>query len=59
MKSPNCNHLETPLISSVPGHVFIFILVTIWRFYTASETYVGIEIVKTLAINLLTSIDPS
>ena len=27
--------------------VFIFILLTIWRFYTASESHVGIKIVKT------------
>ena len=42
-----------------PFIFFIFILVTIARFYTASETYVGIKMVNALAINLLTSIDPS
>ena len=46
------------LISSVLECVFIFILL-ICRFYTGLETYVGIKIVQTLAINLLTSIDPS
>ncbi|MPC09614.1 hypothetical protein E2C01_002229 [Portunus trituberculatus] len=46
------------LTHSAPCRVFIFILVTICRFYTASETYARIKIVKTLAINLLTSIDP-
>ncbi|MPD03635.1 hypothetical protein E2C01_099277 [Portunus trituberculatus] len=40
-------------------HIFIFILSSVWCFYTASETYLGIKIVKTLAINLLTLIDPS
>ncbi|MPC71406.1 hypothetical protein E2C01_065684 [Portunus trituberculatus] len=43
----------------VPERFSIFILVTIWRFYTASETHVGIKIVKTVAIHLLTSIGPS
>ena len=43
---------------SVLGRIFIFTLTFICRFYTASETPVGIEIVQTLVINLLTSIDP-
>ncbi|MPC30682.1 hypothetical protein E2C01_023950 [Portunus trituberculatus] len=47
------------LTPSVPGRVFIFILLNIWRFYTASETYAGIKIVKTVAMNFLTSTDPS
>ena len=38
--------------------IFPFILCTIWKFYTASETCVRTEIVKTLAINLLISTDP-
>ena len=42
----------------VLGRIFVFILL-ICHFSTASETRVGIEIVQTLAINLLTSIDPS
>ena len=46
-----------PLIPSVTLGVFIFILLTILWFYTASETYVRIRIVKTPAINLLTSIE--
>ncbi|MPD05198.1 hypothetical protein E2C01_100929 [Portunus trituberculatus] len=33
-------------------------LATLWCFYTASETYVEIKIVRTVAINLLTSINP-
>ena len=45
------------LAPSVVERVFIFIL-PIYRFYTASETHVGIRMVQTLAINLLTSIDP-
>ena len=48
------NLLLTP---SVLGRTFIFTLTFICRFYTASETPVGIEIVQTLVINLLTSID--
>ncbi|MPC57870.1 hypothetical protein E2C01_051858 [Portunus trituberculatus] len=36
-----------------------FFLVIIWQFDTASEIYVGIRIVKIMAINLLTSINPS
>ena len=46
-------------IPSVLGHFFILILHIICRFYTASETYVRIKTVNTLAINLLTSIDSS
>ena len=37
------------------GHSFISILVIISRFYTGSETHVGIKIVQTLAINLQTN----
>ena len=44
---------------SVLGRVFIFILLIICQFYTASEIHVGIKIGQTLGINLLTSIDPS
>ncbi|MPC21254.1 hypothetical protein E2C01_014232 [Portunus trituberculatus] len=36
----------------------VFILLSIWSFYTASETYVESKTVKTLPINLLISIDP-
>ena len=43
--------------SSELGRVFIFILLIICQFYTASETRVIIKIVQTLAINPLTSID--
>ena len=50
-----CDHF-TP---SVLGCIFIFILLIICQFYTVSETHVRIEIVQTLAINFLTSIDPS
>ena len=39
--------------------VFIFILVVIRRFSTASETHVVIKTVQTLANNHLSSIDPS
>ena len=54
------SHLIPVLLTpSVPGRVFIFILLNICRFYTALETHVGIRIVQTLAINLLTSIDQS
>ena len=45
------------LTLSVLGRIFIFILLTIYRFSTASKTHVGIEIVQTLVISLLTSID--
>ena len=41
------------------GRILIFILLIICRFYTASETRVGIRIVYTVSINLLTSIDAS
>ena len=41
----------------VQEHIFILNLL-IYRFYTDSETYVGMEIVQPLVINLLTSIDP-
>ena len=56
--------VETPyrfetLIPSVLEHIFIFILFIYCRFCTVSETQVGIKIVQTLVINLLTSIDPS
>ena len=43
----------------VLGRFFIFILFVIYRFYTTSEIRVGIKIVQTLSINLLTSIDSS
>ena len=46
------------LNASVVSHIFIYILFIICRFYTASKTHVGIRIVQTLTINLLTSIDP-
>ena len=52
------NHKAIALfIPSVLGRIFIFILLIFCRFSTALETHVGIEIVQTLAINLLTSID--
>ena len=38
-------------------HVFIFILLIIYRFSTALKIHVGIKTVPTLVINLLTSID--
>ena len=47
------------VILSVLRRIFICILFMICRFYTALETHVGIRIVQTLAINLLTSTDPS
>ena len=47
------------LTPSVLRHIFIFTLLIICRFYTAPETHVGIDIVQTLAIYLLASIDPS
>ena len=53
------SRVSISLTPSVLGRVFIFILLIIWRFYTASETHVGIEMVQTRAINLLTSIYPS
>ncbi|MPC08537.1 hypothetical protein E2C01_001125 [Portunus trituberculatus] len=43
---------------SGPGRVFIFILLTVWRFCTSTETHVGIKILKTLTINLVTSMEP-
>ena len=46
------------LIPSVLEHIFIFIPFIYCRFCTVSETQVGIKIVQTLAINLLTSIHP-
>ena len=46
----------TPLVL---WRVFIFIPLTILQFYRASETYVGIKIVKTLTINFLISKDSS
>ena len=51
--------IQGNLILSVLRHIFIFILLIVCRFDTASETHVWVEIVQTLAINLLTSIDPS
>ena len=49
--------LSSPCLApSVRRHVFLFILVTIGKFYTASETHVGMKTVQTLAINLLTAI---
>ena len=48
------------LTPSVLGRLFFtYILLIISRFYTPSEIHVGIKIVQTLAISLLTSIDPS
>ena len=44
---------------SVLGLVFVFILLIIRQFYTSSQTHMGIKIVQTLAINLVTSINPS
>ena len=46
----------TPLVL---GSIFIIIMFIIRRFYIALKTHVGIKIVQTWAINLLTSIDPS
>ena len=46
------------LSSSVLGHIFHIYSIFI-RFYASSETHVRIRIVQTLAINLLTSNDPS
>ena len=48
---------DSLLTPSLLGRIFILILLIIWRFYTASETHVGIKIVQTPVINLLTSID--
>ena len=49
------NHFSTGM-----RFFFIIIILLIIRWFsTASETYVGVEIVQTLAIDLLTSIDPS
>ena len=39
-----CQTEETFLTPSVPGRIFIFILLTIAWFYTASETHVGMKI---------------
>ena len=47
------------LTLSVLGRVFIFTLLIIYRFCTASETHVGVRIIQILTIDLLTSIDPS
>ena len=41
------------LTFSVLGRIFILILLIISRFATASETHVGIKMVKNVAINLL------
>ena len=46
------------LTPSVQWRFFMFILVTIERFYTASETYAGVKTVKFLDINL-NSLDSS
>ena len=49
------------IASSVLGRILTFILLItrICRFYTSLENHMGIEIVQTLAIHLLTSIDHS
>ena len=51
------NALSYELTPSVVGHIFIFFLLIICQFPTASETRVGMKIVQILAINLLTSIE--
>ena len=51
--------LSFSLTRLVVGPVFMFILLIIYRFSTASEIHVVIKIVQTLAINLLTSIGTS
>ena len=48
----------TCLVPSVLGRISTSILL-IYRFSTASETHVLVKIAQTLAINLLTSIDPA
>ena len=45
------------LSPSILGCIFLSIILTIWPFSTASETCVGIRIVKTQVVNLLTSIE--
>ena len=47
------------LTASLLGCIFTFILLIIHRYYTAPVTNVGINTVQPLAINLLTSVDPS
>ena len=47
------------LTPSVLGCIFLFVLLLISRFSTASVTSVGIEIVQTVAINHRTSVNPS
>ena len=51
--------LSVILTPSVLGCIFIFILLIVCWFLTASETHVEIKVVQTQTINLLTSIDPS
>ncbi|MPC91276.1 hypothetical protein E2C01_086300 [Portunus trituberculatus] len=42
---PMLRRLLTP---SVLLYIFVFILITIWRFYITSETYMGVNMVKPL-----------
>ena len=44
---------------SVLRRLSIFILLIICRFYSVSETHVGIKTVTSLVINLLPAIDPN
>ena len=52
------NDPSLTLTPSVLRRIFTFILLIICHFFTASKTYVRIEIVQILFVNLLTSIDP-
>lgn len=45
------------LTPSVSWRVFIFILLTIWRFSTISKAHAGIHMLQTLASNIITLID--
>ena len=44
---------------SVLGRVFVSVLLVICWFYILSDTHVGIEVVKTPAINFPTFVDSS
>ena len=55
--APHVTRLSSVLTPSALGRFYLSILLVICRFYTLSETHVGIKIVHTTAINLLTSID--
>ena len=54
----HCTSAPIPLNLFSTRRIFIFIII-IWQYCAPSETHIGINIVKSLAMNLLTLIDPS